>query len=115
MINDNATTGLEDLFTKLRDYAETRIDLIKLMAISKVSGLISTVVSMMMLILLLFLAIICLTIGIAILIGHLLGAAYWGFFIITILYVIIGLVVYAKRGSILKNPISDKLIKEMMD
>ena len=119
MINDDIIeekqTGLEDLFVKLKEYAETRINLLKLTGISKVSGIMSTVISMVILIILVFIAVICLTIGLAVWIGDLLGAAYYGFFIIAALYIIIGLVVYANRGKLLKNPISDKLIKEMVN
>ncbi len=120
MINDNTTvadnpTGLEELFTKLKDYAETRVDLVKLIAINKVSGFMSTVISMIILLGILFTVILCISIGLAILIGQLLGATYYGFFIVAGLYLIVGLVLYTKRGSILKSPVSDRLIKEMMD
>lgn len=120
MINDNATvedkpTGLEELFNKLKVYAETRFDLVKLVAINKVSGFMSTVISMIILLMILFTTILCITIGLAILIGYLLGAVYYGFFIIAGLYLIVGLVLYANRGNILKDPVSNRLIKEMMD
>lgn len=120
MINDNTTvddnpTGLEELFTKLKDYAETRIDLVKLIAINKVSGFMSTVISMIILLGILFTIILCISIGLAILIGQLLGATYYGFFIMAGLYLIIGLVLYANRGNSLKDPVSNRLIKEMMD
>ncbi|MDQ6763147.1 MAG: hypothetical protein M3015_11050 [Bacteroidota bacterium] len=120
MTNDNVIvedkpTGLEDLFTKLKDYAETKIDLVKLMGINRVSGFMSTVISMIILLMILFTTILCISIGLAILIGQLLGATYYGFFIIAGLYLLIGLVLYARRGSILKEPVSNRLIKEMMD
>lgn len=120
MINDNSTvedkpTGLEELFTKLKDYVETRIDLVKLISINKMSGFMSIVISMIILLMILFTTILCISIGLAILIGHLLGAIYYGFFIIAGVYLIIGLVLYANRGNILKGPVSNRLIKEMMD
>ncbi|MEO8110997.1 MAG: hypothetical protein ABI594_13225 [Ginsengibacter sp.] len=120
MINDNATvedkpTGLEELFTKLKDYAETRIDLVKLITINKVSGFVSIVISMIILLMILLTTVLCVSIGLSILIGQLLGAIYYGFFIMAGLYLIIGLVLYAKRGNILKGPVSNRLIKEMMD
>lgn len=120
MIDDNTTvednpTGLEELFTKLKDYAETRVDLVKLIAINKVSGFLSTVISMIILLMIFFTTILCISLGLAIWIGQLLGATYYGFFIIAGLYLIIGLVLYANRGNILKSPVSNRLIKEMMD
>ncbi len=120
MINVNTTvedgpTGLEELFTKLKDYAETRVDLVKLIAINKVSGFMSTVISMIILLMILFTTILCISIGLAVWIGQLLGATYYGFFIVAGLYLIVGLVLYVNRGNILKEPVSNRLIKEMMD
>ncbi len=117
-MNDNMEdkpTGIEELFNKLKDYAETRLDLYKLMAINKVSGFFSTFVTMLILLMILFTVILCISIGAALLIGQWLGAASYGFFIIAGLYLIIGLVLYSMRGSIIRNSVSDKLIKEMVD
>jgi hypothetical protein len=112
---ENKTTIVEELFYKLKDYGETRLDLFKLKSINKVSGFLSTLIVSVLLIVLLFMVLICLTIGIALLIGTWLGNAFWGFFIIAAIYIIIGLVFYTSRNKLLKAPISDKLIKELID
>ena len=112
---DDKATSIEELFTKLKDYAETRLNLYKLMAINKVSGFFSTFVSMLILLLILFTFILCISIGAALLIGQWLGASYYGFFIVAGLYLIIGLVLFSARGSLLKTPVSNKLLKEMVD
>ena len=108
-------TAVEELFYKLKDYIETTVDLFKLKAINKVSGFTSTVIVSIILIILLFLIMICLSIGFALLIGLWLGQAFWGFFIMGVLYLIIGLILFASRGKLLKEPISDKFIKELID
>lgn len=112
---DEKPTGIEELFNKLKDYGETRLNLYKLIAINKVSGFFSTFVSMLILLLILFTFILCITIGAALLIGNWLGAAYIGFFIVAGIYFIIGLVLFYARGNLLKTPVSNKLIKEMVD
>jgi len=108
-------TAVEELFYKLKDYIETTFDLFKLKAINKVSGFTSTVIVSIILIILLFLIMICISIGFALLIGLWLGQAFWGFFIMGVLYLIIGLILFASRGKLLKEPISDKFIKELID
>jgi len=108
-------TAVEELFYKLKDYIETTVDLFKLKAINKVSGFTSTVIVSIILIILLFLIMICISIGFALLIGLWLGQAFWGFFIMGVLYLIIGLILFASRGKLLKEPISDKFIKELID
>jgi hypothetical protein len=112
---ENNPTSVEELFSKLKDYVETSIDLFKLKAINKVSGLLSTLIVSVILIMLLFLLIICITIGLALLIGMWLGHAFWGFFIMAAVYIIIGLVIYKSKNKILKEPISNTLIKELVD
>jgi hypothetical protein len=112
---ENNPTSVEELFSKLKDYVETTIDLFKLKAINKVSGLLSTIIVSVVLIMLLFLLVICLTIGFALLIGMWLGHAFWGFFIMGAVYVIIGLVMYKSKNKLLKEPISNTLIKELVD
>lgn len=112
---ENDPTTIEELYYKLKDYGETTVDLLKLKAINKVSGVSSSIITSIILLVLLFLVLICLSIGFALLIGAWLGNAYWGFFIMSALYIIIGLILFAVRKKILKEPISNKLIKELID
>lgn len=112
---ENKPTNLEELFEKLRDYADTRIDLFKLKSINKVSGVMSSVIAILILVILLSIVLLCITIGIALLIGAWVGKNYYGFFIVGVIYLIIGLVLYSKRVKLFKTPLSNKLIKEMID
>ena len=109
------TTIVEELFYKLKDYGETTLDLYKLKAISKVSGVISATITSVLLLVLFFLILICLSVGLSLLIGSWLNHVYWGFFIMTGAYVIIGLILLVGRKKILKAPIADKRIKELID
>lgn len=112
---ENKPTSVEELFYKLKDYGDTRLDLFKLKSINKISGFLTSLIVSVILVVLLFLIIICLTIGAALLIGTLLGKAYYGFFIIGAIYIITGLVLYSGRSKFLKTPVSNKLIKELLD
>jgi len=112
---ENQPTNLEELFEKLRDYADTRIDLLKLKGIHKVSGFASSVIANVVLVIVLCIVLLCVTIAIALLIGAWIGETYLGFFIVGAIYLITGLVFYSKRGKLIKDPISNKLIKELVD
>ena len=112
---DNKPANLEELFEKLRDYAETRVDLFKLKSIHKISGFMSSVIASLVLVMLLCTVLLCITIGLALLIGAWIGSSYAGFFIVGAFYLIIGLVLYSMRGKLIKTPISNKLIKELID
>lgn len=112
---ENKTTNVEDLLFKLKEYGDTRLDLLKLKSINKASSFLSSLIVSISLVVVLFLILICITIGAALLIGAMLGKAYYGFFIIGVFYIIIGLVLYSGRDKYLKTPISNKLIKELID
>lgn len=106
---------IASLFEKLKDYFDTRINLLKLKAIDKTSGFISSLFTIIILILVGFVCFIMLNIGFAILIGKWLGEYYWGFFIVASLYIIIGIVIFKFRNKWLKNPIASVMIKSLLD
>ena len=112
---EKETTTVEELFYKLKDYGDTRLDLFKLKAIQKVSSFLSTLIVSVILIILLLLVLICISVGFALLAGNWLGNAFLGFFIMAGIYIIIGFILYSTRKKVLKQPISDKLIKELLD
>jgi hypothetical protein len=112
---ENKTTSLEDLFEKLKEYGDTRVKLFKLKSINKISGFFSVLISSLILFAILTLVIFCITIAFALLIGAWLGTSYWGFFIMGGIYIIIGLIVYSARNKFIKNPISNKLLTELLD
>ena len=112
---DSKPTNLEELFQKLKDYADVRLDLFKLKSINKVSGFMSTVITIIILVALFGGVILCITIGLALLIGTWLGSAFYGFFIVGGIYLIAGLVIYSMRDKLIKTKVSNKLIKELID
>jgi len=113
-MEDNQT-NVEELFYKLKEYADVRLNLFKLKSIRKVSDFFSTLTVIIVLLVLLFLVVICITIALALLLGAWLGHTYYGFFIMGGLYIIIGFILYSGRNKFLKTSISDKLIKELLD
>ncbi len=112
---ENKSTNVEELFQKLTDYAETRIDLFKLKTIDKVSGYMSSAITICLLAVLFLTLLFCITVGVALVIGEWTGEAYYGFFIVGGIYLILGLVFYSMRKKWLKVPISNRLIKELFD
>ena len=112
---ENKPTNVEELFQKIKEYADVRINLFKLKSISKISGLMSSAISIILITLIFLTVLVCITIGLSLWIGDSLGKAYYGFFIVAGIYIIIGLILFLLRGKILKTPISNKLIKELLN
>lgn len=112
---DTQPTNVEELFTELKDYGDTRLKLFKLKSIQKISNFASSLITSMLLILLFLLVIICISIGLSLLIGEAMGQPYYGFFVIGGVYLIVGIILFATKTKIMKTPISNKLIKDLMD
>jgi Putative Actinobacterial Holin-X, holin superfamily III len=112
---ENNPNNVEDLFEKLKDYADVRVNLFKLKSIQKVSGFTSTLMTTLILLFLLSGVLLCLTIGLAMWLGKLIGYTYVGFFIVGGVYIIIGLIFYSQREKLIKTPVSNRLIKELVD
>ncbi len=112
---ENQSGPVELLVEKVKDYAETRIDLLRLKAIDKSSSFLSLLIAMIVVILVGFISFMILSVGLALLLGDLLGKAYYGFFIVAGIYLITGLVLYSTREKLLKSPMANSMIKKLMD
>ena len=112
---ENQSTPVESLIDSAKSYFETRIDLLKLKGIDKSSSFLSLLISMLIVILVAFISVMLLSVGIALLLGDLLGKSYYGFFIVALLYLITGFVLYSSREKWLKKPIANSMIHKLME
>ena len=111
---NNQFNVLESLIGNSKEYAETRLNLIKLKAVDKSSDLVSSILMFLPLIIIFLLVFFLLNIGIALLIGDLVGRASWGFLILTGIYLITGVILFSARNKILKVPIANMLIRKFL-
>ena len=112
---EDQINSVEALFKKTTDYLETRIELVKLQTVNKITDVVSSLVSRLVLIIIIFLMIVVLNTGIAIWLGELLGKMYYGFFCLAGFYLLLVLILAANRRSWLKKPVGDKLVKKMLN
>ena len=108
------TDSIKSLIDKSKDYLDTKIELTRLKTIDKSADVLSTVVVMVSMLFVSVLLIFFASVGLALLIGHTLGAYHYGFFIMAGLYAIILLVIYVKREKWIKTPIANELINKML-
>ena len=113
MENDPGTVG--SLFEKTGDYLETRLDLLKLRAIDKTSDVTSSLVSRIAIAIILFLAILIVNIGLSLWVGELVGKVYVGFFIVAAFYALLALIIYVFRKAWIKDPVTNILIKKLLN
>jgi len=96
---ENHTNSIESLVERTRSYVETRFDLIKLKAIDKSSSFISVLITYLVVFVIIGCFFILLNIGFALLIGKLIGEAYYGFFILAAFYAVTGIILMKGSGS----------------
>jgi hypothetical protein len=111
---DSLTNPIDSLIGNTKDYVEARLNLFKLKAVDKSSDLASAIISFIPLVLIFTIVFILLNIGIALLIGDLVGRASWGFLILTAVYIIIALVLFKQRTKWIKIPFANMLIRKFL-
>lgn len=112
---ENPINSVEALFEKTTDYLETRIELVKLQAVNKITDVVSSFISRLVIVIIAVLLVVVLNTGIAIWLGEVLGKMYYGFFCLAGFYLVLIIILAAGRHSWLKKPIGDKLVKKMLN
>lgn len=112
---ESTATQVKDIISKAGEMVETKVKLWKLKAIGKGSEVVSSIVSSIVVILTIVFAVFFLSIGLAILIGQWLGEVYYGFLIIAGIYGLAGLLFYGFRKTMIKDPISNRVIENIMN
>ncbi len=110
----NSQDSIKTLIDKSKDYLETKFELVRLKTIDKSADILSAVVVMVSMIFIGSLVIILISIGLSLLIGGLLGAYHYGFFIMGGFYAVILLVMFVQRHKWIKTPIANGLISKML-
>ena len=109
-MENQAKDNIELLLDKGSDYLSTRIDLYKLKVVDTSSDVLSAVISKGIVFTVFAVFFLIANIGIALLLGELLGKLYYGFFIVAGFYLIAGIIIKTKKKKWLKEPLADKLI-----
>jgi uncharacterized membrane protein YedE/YeeE len=104
---------LESLFETTSSYVETRVELAKLKAVKKSSEVASTLISKMIIGSVIFLFLMVFNIGVGFWLGDMLGKNYYGFFVLALFYLVVGVIIYASRDKWLKTPVANSIIKSI--
>ena len=112
-MEDN-TNILETLIEKATDYGKTSYELAKLRALEKTSQLISSLLSNAVVLIIISLFMLFLNLGLAILIGQILGEIYFGFFVVAGFYGIISILVFSFWRKWIMRKVGDSFIKQVL-
>jgi hypothetical protein len=105
--------SVELLFESLETYSKTTFELAKLKALESISKGIAAIFAKAGVAMMLLLFGVLLSIGVAMLLGDLMGKAYYGFFIVAGFYLIVGLLAHFYLYNWIKGPIGNTLINQV--
>jgi hypothetical protein len=108
-------TRIGDLTGNIREYIETRIDMVKLDAADTVATAASSMASWMAITIAALITLIMVTIGGAIGIGYLLDNLAAGFFILAGAYLLFALLIYFFRDNWIRKPLINSIVKNIFD
>jgi|UPI00048397D9 hypothetical protein len=112
---ENCTESIEKLFSKAEIYSKTTFEICKYNTLYRSADVISSIAVRVILISVFVLFSLFLNIGIALMIGAYFGQSYYGFFIMAGFYVLIGLLFILFQKELIKNPVSNFIIKKILN
>lgn len=111
---EKQSNSVGSLFEKAGEYLETRIELTKLKTIDSASDFAASVLTKLVFFFVLALALVIGSIGLSYWVGDLLGKTYYGFFIVTGIYLLILLLVSINKYEWIRNPLHGRIIRKML-
>ena len=111
---ENIVNNIEKLYDKAEKYSKTSIDLMKLIAIDKTSDIISSLAVVFSISLIVALFTLFINIGVSLLIGKMLHNYYLGFFIVSGFYLILAIIIFIFRKTLIKIPIDNLIVLKLL-
>lgn len=111
---ESAVKNIEMLYEKAKEYTNTTLELYKLTAVDKAAEVISSLSFRIAFLLIAAFFTLFFNIGLSLYLGELLDSNAAGFFIVSLFYLVFGLLFYIFRQKWIKSPISNLIIKELL-
>lgn len=105
---------MEELLDKIKDYLNTRIRLGKLTLIEKGVLLFANLITDGLVIIFLILAFLFVSLALGFYISELLGNSFGGFFIVSLFYFVLAIIIYLLKDKYLEKPIINNMIKKIL-
>ena len=112
---DVQSGSIESLIEKGEQYGKTTLELLKLKTLDKSADVVSNLVSWLIVFIFAVLFFLILNIGVALWLGELLGKSYYGFFVVSGFYAILALIFGIFRKQIVKNPVNNSIIEQVLE
>lgn len=110
---DNITSTIENLAEKAENYGKTTLELLKSNAVMTSADIVSNLAVKLVVSIVAVMFLLFVNIGLAFWIGKELGEIYYGFFIVSLVYLLLAFIFYLGKNSLIKNPVSNFIISKM--
>jgi hypothetical protein len=108
-------SSAEVLSDKIKEYIKTRLAILQLSMVRNIAAFTSKLSTYLALFFLLGMFLLLLSIGFSLYLGELTGCIWNGFYITAGIYLSVFILAYLFRKTLLKNPIQDMLIENMLE
>jgi len=105
----------EEMVNTVKDYINTRIETVKLGVAEKTSKIVANVAAGIAVALLFFLFMIFAGIALSIGLGEWTGRPWAGFLLVALLYFLVGMILWAARGKLIRLPLMNALIQQFFN
>lgn len=110
---EKAFAKIEELADTLKEYADTLIESVKIDIVEKSSDVIANVMAGILIAIVSFSFIVFASMALSFGLGVWIGKTWAGFLLVACLYLLIGIVMWAARGRLIRLPIINTLIQKL--
>jgi hypothetical protein len=111
---ENLFSKLEDLAGTVKEYIDNRVESAKLSVAEKSSAVIANTIARLFLFMVLFFFLLFSGLALSLFLGNVTGNAWLGYLIVAVLYALFGMIVWLGRGSLIRRPVMNKMIKLLL-
>jgi len=104
---------VEELADTLKEYVNTKIESVKLNAAEKTSAAVANTLAGIIVALVFFFFVIFASVALSLGLGEWIGMTWAGFLIVAGLYLLIGILVWAARGKLIRLPLMNAMIRQL--
>ncbi len=111
----SSSSAFEQLAEQGQEYVKSSYELSKLKGINATANIITVLISKLSIVLLVVLSLLMLSIAVALFIGKMLGNAYYGFLIVSVVYGILSVLAAYFLYDRIKTPIANLIISHALN
>jgi ABC-type multidrug transport system fused ATPase/permease subunit len=110
---EQAFSKAEELAQHLKEYADNRVDQIKLSSAGKTAKLMSYMIAVLVVVMFIIFFLLFAAVALSIFMGEVFGTMYWGFLFTGGLLLLLAAITWVFRKAILEFPIMNALIQQL--